>query len=49
MQIKQKLIKKENYWILDINTKILKLLNINPETDKIKYEIKDKTLIITKY
>ena len=37
-----------NSWAITINSTILKLLDINPETDLIKYTVENDKLIISK-
>lgn len=37
-----------NGWAISINSTLLKLLNINPETDLVKYTVENDKLIITK-
>ena len=46
--MERKLFRSGNGWALFINTTILKLLKINPETDKVEYQIENDVLKITK-
>ena len=48
MTFDRKLMRNGNGWALSINSTILSLLNVNPETDMIKYQIENEKLIITK-
>ena len=42
--MERKLFRSGNGWALFINTTILKLLKINPETDKVEYQIENDVL-----
>ena len=46
--MERKLFRSGNGWALFINTTILNLLKINPETDKVEYQIENDVLKITK-
>ena len=46
--MERKLFRSGNGWALFINTTILKLLKINPETDKVEYQIENDVMKITK-
>ncbi len=48
MTIDRKLMRNGNGWALSINSTILGLLDINPETDMVRYNIENKKLIIEK-
>ncbi len=48
MTFDRKLIRNGNGWALCINSIILKLLDVNPETDMIRYTMENNKLIITK-
>ena len=48
MSIDRKLIRNGNGWALFINSTILGLLDIEPETDLINYSISENKLIIQK-
>jgi len=44
----KKIMRNGNGWAISINSTLLKLLNINPETDLVKYTVENDKLIITK-
>ena len=44
----KKIMRNGNGWAISINSTILKLLQINPETDLIRYTVDHEKLIITK-
>ena len=46
--MERKLMRNGNGWALFINSTILQLLKLNPETDLIEYTIEGDKLIITK-
>jgi len=46
--MERKLFRSGNGWAIFINSTILKLLKINPETDKVEYEIENDVLKIKK-
>ena len=48
MAFDRKLMRNGNGWALSINSTILSLLDVNPETDMVKYIIENDKLIITK-
>ena len=48
MTFDRKLIRNGNGWALCINSIILELLDVNPETDMVRYTIENNKLIITK-
>ena len=48
MTIDRKLIRNGNGWALSLNSTILGFLDVNPETDMVKYIIENDKLIITK-
>ncbi len=48
MSIDRKLMRNGNSWALSLNSVILGLLDINPETDMVKYTVENEKLIITK-
>lgn len=48
MSVDRKLIRNGNGWALFINSTILGLLDVNPETDMVKYVVENDKLIITK-
>ena len=48
MSIDRKLIRNGNGWALALNSTILGFLDVNPETDMVKYTIENEKLIITK-
>ena len=48
MTFDRKLIRNGNGWALCINSIILKLLDVNPEKDMIRYTMENNKLIITK-
>ena len=48
MSFDRKLMRNGNGWALSINSVILGLLDINPETDMVKYTVDNEKLIITK-
>ncbi len=48
MSFDRKLIRNGNGWALTINSTILKLLDVNPEVDMVKYVMENDKLIITK-
>lgn len=48
MTVDRKLMRNGNGWALSINSTILGFLDVNPETDMVKYTIENDKLIITK-
>ena len=48
MTVDRKLMRNGNGWALSINSVILGFLDVNPETDMIRYTIENDKLIITK-
>ncbi len=48
MSFDRKLMKNGNGWALCINSVILNLIDVNPETDMVKYTIENEKLIIEK-
>ena len=44
----KKIMRNGNGWAISINSTLLKLLNIKPETDLVKYTVENDKLIITK-
>lgn len=46
--MERKLFKSGGGWALFVNSTILKLLKINPEEDKVEYEIENNVLKIKK-
>jgi len=48
MAIDRKLMRNGNGWALSINSTILGFLDVNPETDMVKYTMDNDKLIITK-
>ena len=44
----RKLIRSGTGWCIYVNNTIIDLLNLNPETDLIKYTVENDKLIITK-
>lgn len=48
MTFDRKLIRNGNGWALCINSIILELLDVNPETDMVRYTMEKNKLIITK-
>ena len=48
MAFDRKLMRNGNGWALSINSTILSLLDVNPETDMVKYTMDNDKLIITK-
>lgn len=48
MTVDRKLIRNGNGWTLGINSTILGFLDVNPETDMIRYTMENDKLIITK-
>ena len=48
MTIDRKLMRNGNGWALSINSVILDFLDVNPETDMVRYTIENEKLIITK-
>ena len=46
--MERKLFKSGHGWGLFINSTILKLLKINPETDMVEYQVENDVLKITK-
>jgi antitoxin component of MazEF toxin-antitoxin module len=48
MSIDRKLIRNGNGWALTINSTILGFLDVDPETDMVKYSMENDKLIITK-
>ena len=48
MTFDRKLIRNGNGWAICINSIILELLDVNPETDMVRYTIENNKLIITK-
>ncbi len=48
MTVDRKLMRNGNGWVLSINSTILGFLDVNPETDMIRYTMENEKLIITK-
>lgn len=48
MTVDRKLMRNGNGWAISINSTILGFLDINPETDMIRYTMENEKLIITK-
>ncbi|MFR1503932.1 MAG: hypothetical protein ACLSUS_07505 [Opitutales bacterium] len=48
MTIDRKLMRNGNGWAISINSTILGFLDVNPETDMIRYTMENEKLIITK-
>ncbi len=48
MTIDRKLMRNGNGWALSINSTFLGLLDVNPETDMVRYNVEYDKLIITK-
>ncbi len=48
MAVDRKLIRNGNGWALCINSTILGLLDINPQTDMVSYSIQKEKLVIKK-
>ncbi len=48
MTFDRKLMRNGNGWALCINSTMLKLIDVNPEVDMVKYTIENEKLIITK-
>jgi len=48
MTMDRKLIINGNGWALCINSTILKLLDVDPQTNKVRYSINNNKLIISK-
>lgn len=48
MAFNRKLMRNGNGWALSINATILSFLDVNPETDMVKYTMDNDKLIITK-
>ncbi|MBD5402907.1 hypothetical protein HDR58_08950 [bacterium] len=48
MTLDRKLMRNGNGWAFFINSTILGFLDVNPETDMIRYSIENDKLIITK-
>ncbi len=48
MTMDRKLIRNGNGWALCINSTILKLLDVDPQTNKVRYSINNNKLIISK-
>ena len=48
MTFERKLMRNGTGWALSINSTILSLLDVDPETDMVKYTIDNDKLIITK-
>lgn len=46
--MERKLIRAGNGWSLFLNSTILKLLKVNPETDRVEYVMENNTLKIKK-
>ena len=44
----KKIMRNGNGWAISISSTILKLLDINPETDMVKFTVENDKLIITK-
>jgi hypothetical protein len=44
----RKLVRSGTGWCVFINSTLLKLLDINPETDMIKYRVENKEIILSK-
>ncbi len=47
--MKKKLIKSGNAWVLLLQKAIIELLDIDPENDEVELEIENKTLKVKKY
>ncbi len=48
MTIDRKLMRNGNGWALSINSTILGFLDVNPETDMVRYTMENNKLVITK-
>ena len=48
MTVDRKLMRNGNGWALSINSVILGFLDVNPETDMVRYTMENDKLIITK-
>lgn len=48
MTVDRKLMRNGNGWALTINSTILGFLDVNPETDMVRYVMENDKLIITK-
>lgn len=48
MTVDRKLMRNGNGWALSINSTILGFLDVNPETDMIRYTMENEKLIIIK-
>ncbi len=48
MTVDRKLMRNGNGWVLSIKSTILGFLDVNPETDMIRYTMENEKLIITK-
>lgn len=48
MTVDRKLMRNGNGWALSINSTILGFLDVNPETDMVRYSMENDKLIITK-
>lgn len=48
MTLDRKLIRNGNGWALCINSTLLKLIDVTPEIDKVRYRVLKNKLIITK-
>ncbi|MCM1073550.1 MAG: hypothetical protein NC334_07075 [Bacteroides sp.] len=48
MSLDRKLIRNGNGWAMCVNSTILAFLDVNPETDMVKYTMENDKLIITK-
>lgn len=48
MTVDRKLMRNGNGWALSINSVILGFLDVNPETDMVRYTMENEKLIITK-
>ena len=48
MAVERKLMRNGNGWAISINSVILGLIDVDPETDMIKYTVENDKLIITK-
>ncbi len=48
MAVERKLLRNGNGWALSINSVILGFLDVDPQTDMVRYTIENDKLIITK-
>lgn len=48
MAFDRKLMKNGNGWALSINSTILAFLDVNPETDMVRYTMENDRLVISK-